>query len=71
MTEELKPVRCGCGGEARIEKTSGGNYQVKCAKCFIETGFWYITEAEAVEAWNTAMGRNTLIDKLREVRGEK
>ena len=56
MTDELKPVRCGCGGEARIEKTSGGNYQVKCANCFIETGFWYTAEAEAIEAWNRAMG---------------
>lgn len=57
------PVRCGCGGEANIytyearwKKTEDG-YQrsVGCLKCGIATQL-YDTEAEAVQAWNRAMG---------------
>ena len=61
MTEELKPVRCGCGGEAvvrHIEKTSNlpkDRWYIGCPKCDICTGL-YDTEAEAVQAWNKAMG---------------
>lgn len=62
MTDELKPVRCGCGGEANIyayearwKKTEDG-YQrsVGCLKCGIATQL-YDTGAEAITAWNTAM----------------
>ena len=55
MTDELKPVRCGCGGEANV--ISGVNIPrslVICKKCGIGT-MTYDTEAEAVEAWNKAM----------------
>ena len=70
MTGELKPVKCGCGGEANIytyearwKKTEDG-YQrsVGCLKCGIATQL-YDTEAEAVTAWNRAMGA----DQFREV----
>lgn len=63
MTDDLKLVRCGCGGEASIytyearwKKTEDG-YQrsVGCLKCGISTQL-YDTEAEAVQAWNRAMG---------------
>jgi len=64
MSNELKPVRCGCGGEVvvgHIEKTSylpKDRWYIGCPKCDICTGL-YDTEAEAIEAWNTAMGTNT------------
>ena len=65
MRSELKPVRCGCGGEAVIDAEMGYElYHVFCPKCEIVTA-WYKTEAEAIEAWNTAMGTNTR--KLLEV----
>jgi hypothetical protein len=72
MSDELKPVRCGCGGEAIIGlkewEDRKGNYHensfVYCNDCSISTG-GYLTEAEAIEAWNTAMGTNTR--KLLEV----
>ena len=60
---ELKPVRCGCGGEAKVE-TDHDIIQpvapidwkrVVCAKCNIRTT-WRKTEAEAITAWNKAMG---------------
>lgn len=63
MTDELKPVRCGCGGEAVLE-TDHDTIQpvapidwkrVRCNKCNIRTT-WRKSEAEAIEAWNRAMG---------------
>lgn len=66
MSEELKPVRCGCGGEAKVESANGYDpfaekkipnlwYGVICRKCKIQTKSYY-TEAEAIQAWNRAMG---------------
>jgi hypothetical protein len=57
MSESLKPVCCGCGGEpvvGHIEKTSylpKDRWYIGCPKCDICTGL-YDTEAEAIEAWN-------------------
>ena len=56
----LKLVNCGCGGEAiaYIESMDGGFLHliyVSCAKCGIRTPK-FDTEAEAVTAWNRAMG---------------
>ena len=62
MSEELKPVNCRCGGEAQIgKKYLMGNLPdvyVICGNCSIRTGEYY-TEAEAIEAWNLAMGERT------------
>lgn len=57
MTEELKPVNCGCGGEARCYMTHywGECFTVQCSECGIETKP-HDTESEAIEAWNRAMG---------------
>ncbi len=56
MTDELKPVRCGCGGEAHVMQPSYTHcHVVMCPKCGIKTAFMN-TEAEAIEAWNRAMG---------------
>ena len=63
MSDELKPVRCGCGGEAKIRPyrrldfafTNKTDYYVQCDKCGIST-LMKDTEGEAIEAWNKAMG---------------
>ena len=63
-TDELKPVPCGCGGEAKVGHIKKTSYLLKdrwyigCPKCDICTGI-YDTEAEAIEAWNRAMGERT------------
>lgn len=68
MSNELKPVRCGCGGEANVfgyDALSGDHdFYVNCTKCGICTPS-KPTKAEAIEAWNRAMGTNTR--KLLEV----
>ena len=63
MTDELKPVRCGCGGEANTWKF-GKAWEVICAKCYTSTDL-FMTEAEAIEAWNRAMGADK-VDELIE-----
>ena len=53
-----KPVKCGCGGEAKVETDHDSfpiNWKrVRCNECNIRT-MWRHTEAEAIQAWNTAM----------------
>ena len=66
MTDELKPVRCGCGGEAKVEPlpfetwndiwdASVSQYLVRCDRCGMTTRL-HDTEAEAIAVWNRAMG---------------
>ena len=57
MSEELKPVRCGCGGEAEVCRgTSNPAYfWVECKGCHT-MGAMKLSEAEAVQTWNKAMG---------------
>lgn len=57
MSEDLKPVRCGCGGEAVVGYTESCLCYVECQKCLTETRF-FRTEAEAITSWNKAMGTN-------------
>ena len=68
MTDELKPVRCGCGGEASADwDTENGYYLawVRCPKCKVQTAKYYDRHDEkkvieyAVKAWNRAMGERT------------
>lgn len=55
MSDELKPVLCGCGGEAKVRgNVFSGWYMVICQKCGIETQY-FSTKGEAVNAWNVAM----------------
>lgn len=59
MSDELKPVRCGCGGEAEVHimghELTKTQYYINCEKC--DTRTWlFDTEAEAVTVWNKAMG---------------
>lgn len=74
MTEQLKPVRCGCGGEAKVEIVKGYDpfkvkpitiwHRVICNKCHTSTDA-FPTEAEAITVWNKAMGADK-IDELME-----
>lgn len=59
MTDELKPVRCGCGGETWAFMTLYPEnperpYICQCRNCFTRTG-GYPTESDAITAWNRAM----------------
>ena len=54
----MKPVNCGCGGEAKVQRVrtlKSHVLVVMCTKCEIATNY-YATEAEAITAWNRAMG---------------
>ena len=58
--DEPKPVNCGCGGEVWAFMTLYPEnperpYICQCRNCFTRTG-GYPTEAEAITAWNRAMG---------------
>lgn len=66
MSEKLKPVRCGCGGEAvlntgKIIAATGEHLaNVKCKKCGIAIPVKVSidqseAEAEAITVWNLAM----------------
>lgn len=59
MNEELKPIKCGCGGEAFSHFIPlMGNLPscfIYCKKCGIKT-IPFQTESEAITAWNKAMG---------------
>jgi len=71
MTDELKPVRCGCGGEAQVffPFTNNSVYMIECKKCGICTSA-YETEAEAIEAWNRAMGKRDDVSRIERKKGE-
>lgn len=58
---ELTPVRCGCGGEAKIETVTTRfeqvpRFRIRCEKCNISTIWNYFAKDDAIEAWNRAMG---------------
>ena len=60
MESELKPVNCGCGGEAKVDTklvscTPVERKRVYCSECYISTE-WMKSEAEAITSWNRAMG---------------
>lgn len=75
MTDELKPVRCGCGGEANIHKddsTFGQMpiYTVSCNTCGMRSGR-RSTEVQAVTAWNRAMGEDKVDELIEHIWREK
>lgn len=66
MKNDIKIVNCGCGGEAHHDSASCWNHdeekwmpnfwhRVICENCGTQTKSFY-TEAEAITAWNKAMG---------------
>lgn len=60
-----KHVKCGCGGEAKVRAscffTATDLYLVQCKRCGTATLLKY-SEAEAIEAWNKAMGADRCCD---------
>ena len=71
MTDELTPVRCGCGGEAKVISYLSREYckmayYVRCENCGTETDDLH-SEAEAIQAWNRAMGAGR--DKIAITKG--
>lgn len=74
MTDELKPVRCGCGGEAKVDWAlqPDGVYMagVFCANCGTKTiPFWAREKDQAIDyavtTWNKAIGADK-VDELIE-----
>lgn len=66
--DKLQLLPCGCGGEAHHDSASCWNpeeeewmpnfwHRVICKNCGTQTKAFY-TEAEAIEAWNKAMGKD-------------
>lgn len=55
MTDELKPVPCGCGGEAEVLKFNNETWLVMCNKCRTSSEN-YTSKDKAITAWNRAMG---------------
>ena len=61
---DMKPVPCGCGGEAEVIKHTFRDagvlpcYGVTCKKCGTASWHGFDTESEAVTAWNKAMSGN-------------
>lgn len=62
--DNIKPVHCGCGGEAKVIMLIPEVYAVECSKCYIRTGGPACTEAEAITAWNRAMSEQTAKVKM-------
>ena len=63
MTDSSKPVKCGCGGEAKVildmQVLSKPAVEVKCEKCGIMIIRQTNKPSEAISAWNRAMGERT------------
>ena len=55
MENEIKIANCGCGGNGKILKINENSFFITCSKCHTDSGI-YSTEAEAINAWNRAMG---------------
>ena len=60
MSRKVYPVKCGCGGTVEY-LDDGDGWWLRCLKCGILTDV-YDTEEEAINAWNTAMGRKLVVD---------
>lgn len=64
MSDELKPVRCGCGGEAEVTIDGNGEMTgvaIKCKNCGITTAYYLDDMQKAITAWNRAMGADKRI----------
>lgn len=69
MIDELKPVNCGCGGEAIIYINGACQAKIYCKKCGIESNV-FATKYGAITAWNRAMGERTAkVVNIAHVRG--
>ena len=62
MSNNLKPVRCGCCGKADIGFVKAHQWFCYCTDCGVRTPLCR-TRAEAIKVWNKAMG----VDKVDEL----
>jgi hypothetical protein len=69
MTDELKPVRCGCGGEAEVLKFNNDTWLVMCNKCRTSSEN-YTSKDKAITAWNRAMSKQTAKAEYSNIDGE-
>lgn len=57
--DNIKPVCCGCGGEAEIFHIApegyAGSYCVRCVECLTQSPFFTGDKEKAIETWNRAM----------------
>lgn len=61
MSDVIKTVHCGCGGEAYYHMLGNAitqGYYICCEECGTKTAV-HGTLTEAVKAWNIAMGERT------------
>ena len=64
MSDKLKPVNCGCGGNAAVLLGESTTYfEVKCCRCGTKTALKR-TRNKAIETWNRAMTANADALKL-------
>ena len=61
----IEPVKCGCGGEAKVQRCREvvygdemDTYLVYCERCQIAIPTQF-TESKAIETWNKAMSERT------------
>lgn len=69
----IKPVKCGCGGEAIIYINGARQAKIYCEKCGIESNV-FATKYEAITAWNRAMGNRMelqTVERTAKVRDKK
>lgn len=69
MENNIKIANCGCGGNGKVLKINEKSYFITCSNCHTDSGI-YSTEAEAIEAWNKAMGERTAKVKWASTYGE-
>ena len=55
MSDDLKPVRCGCGGEVDSHLGKYAKWFIACDKCGVRTPLCD-SRTEAITVWNRAMG---------------
>ena len=70
---ELK--RCPfCGGEAKIDKTIANTVSVECTVCHASSRMILCTEGDieqkAIEAWNTRIPMQNIVERLEDLREE-
>lgn len=69
MTNDLKPIPCGCGGKADSHLGKYAKWFIACDKCGVRTPLCD-SRTEAVQAWNRAM-RRAKVDILPNTSEEK
>jgi hypothetical protein len=65
--DNIKPINCGCGGEAEVFYFApdgyAGSYCVRCMECLTQSPFFTGDKEKAIKTWNRAMGaeKNSIV----------